>query len=162
MRRLLKGLAVLAVLLAGAVTAVVIHRLQAEKDIHGSSTEFVPTPPKATPLPRNIAWPEYGFEGTRTRAVNLALRPPYRREWTYHAGSLVEFPPVIAYGRLYFSTNSGKFVAVNAKTGSARGSTSRTAVSRRRLRSARSSTGRSTPSSSTGRPAIASRRGTAR
>jgi len=117
MRRVLKGLAVLAVVLAGAVTAVVIHRLQAEKDIHGSSTEFVPTPPKATPLPRNIAWPEYGFEGTRTRAVNLTLRPPYRREWTYHAGSLVEFPPVIAYGRLYFSTNSGKFVAINAKTG---------------------------------------------
>ena len=117
MRRVLKGLAVLAVVLAGAVTAVVIHRLQAEKDVHGSSTEFVPTLPKATPLPQNIAWPEYGFEGTRTRAVNLALRPPYRRVWRYRAGSLVEFPPVIAYGRLYFSTNSGKFVAINAKTG---------------------------------------------
>jgi outer membrane protein assembly factor BamB len=117
MRRVLKGLAVLAVVLAGAVTAVVIHRLQGEKDIRGSSTEFVTTLQKATPLPRNISWPEYGFEGTRTRAVNLALRPPFRREWTYHAGSLVEFPPVIAYGRLYFSTNSGKFVAVNAKTG---------------------------------------------
>jgi outer membrane protein assembly factor BamB len=117
MRRLLKGLAVLAVLLAGAVTAIVLHRLQGEKDIRGSSTEFVTTLQKASPLPRNISWPEYGFEGTRTRAVELALRPPFRREWTYHAGSLVEFPPVIAYGRLYFSTNSGKFVAVNAKTG---------------------------------------------
>jgi outer membrane protein assembly factor BamB len=117
MRRLLKGLAVLAVVLAGAVTAIVIHRLQGEKDIRGSSTEFVTTPQKATPLPRNISWPEYGFEGTRTRAVQLTLRPPFRRQWTYHAGSLVEFPPVIAYGRLYFSTNNGKFVAVNAKTG---------------------------------------------
>src|SRR3954462_1084591 len=117
MRRLLKGLAVLAVVLAGAVTAIVIHRLQGEKDIRGSSTEFVTTLQKATPLPRNISWPEYGFEGTRTRAVQLALRPPFRREWTYHAGRLVEFPLVIAYGRLYFSTNGGKFVAVNAKTG---------------------------------------------
>lgn len=108
----------LAVVLAGAVTAVVIHRLQAGKDIQGSSTiEFHPSQPKPQALPRNIAWPEYGFEGTRTRSVNLALRPPYRRQWTYHAGSLVEFPPVIAYGRLYFSTNSGKLLAVNAKTG---------------------------------------------
>jgi outer membrane protein assembly factor BamB len=118
MRRVLKGLAVLAVLLAGAVTAVVIHRLQAEKDVKGSSTvEFDTTRVRAEPLPTNIAWPEYGFEPNRTRAVTLDLRPPYKRVWTYRAGSLVEFPPAIGYGRLYFSTNSGKFVAVNTKTG---------------------------------------------
>ena len=118
MRRVLKGLAVLAVLLAGAITAIAIHRLQAEKDVRGSSTvEYTQTVEKATPLPTNIAWPEYGFEASRSRSVTLALRPPFRRVWTYHAGSLVEFPPVIGYGRLYFSTNSGKFAAVNTKTG---------------------------------------------
>src|SRR4051794_15841415 len=118
MRRLLKGLAVLAVLLAGAATAVVIHRLHGEKDVRGSSTvEFTPTVERADPLPTNIAWPTYGFENNRARAVQLALRPPYRRVWTYHASSLVEFPPAIGYGRLYFSTNSGKLVAVNTKTG---------------------------------------------
>ena len=117
MRRLLKALAVLAVLLAGAVTAIVIHRLQAEHDVRGSSTEYVTTPERTEALPKNVAWPEYGFEPNRTRAVELALRPPFRRIWTFKAGSLVEFPPAIAYGRLYFSTNSGKFLAVNAKTG---------------------------------------------
>jgi outer membrane protein assembly factor BamB len=118
MRRLLKILAALAVLLAGVATAVVIHRLQAEKDVKGSSTvEFDTTAVRAQPLPKNIAWPQYGFEPNRTRAVTLSLRPPFRRVWTYRAGSLVEFPPAIAYGRLYFSTNTGKFVAVNAKTG---------------------------------------------
>lgn len=118
MRRVLKGLAVVAVLLAGALTAIVIHRLQGEGDIRGSSTvDFTPTLAKPAPLPKNIAWPEYGFEGTRTRSVTLALRPPYRRIWTYRAGSLVEFPPAIGFGRLYFSTNSGKLVAINSKTG---------------------------------------------
>jgi outer membrane protein assembly factor BamB len=118
MRRLLKILAALAVLAGGVVTAVVIHRLQSGQDIKGSSTvEFETTTVAAAPLPKNIAWPQYGFEATRTRAVDLALRPPYRRVWTYRAGSLVEFPPAIAFGRLYFSTNTGKFVAVNAKTG---------------------------------------------
>ena len=118
MRRLLKGLAVLAVVLAGAVTAVVIHRLQGAHDVQGSSTvEFVTTAEQPEPLPTNIAWPEYGFEANRTRAVSLALRPPYRRTWTFKAGSLVEFPPAIGYGRLYFSTNSGKLYAVNTKTG---------------------------------------------
>src|SRR3954453_17984547 len=119
MRRVLKVLAAVPVLLAGAVAAVAIHRLQGEKDVRGSSTvEFVTTTTTATqPLPTNISWPQYGFEPNRTRAVTLALRPPYRRIWTYRAGSLVEFPPAIGYGRLYFSTNSGKFVAVNTKTG---------------------------------------------
>jgi outer membrane protein assembly factor BamB len=118
MRRLLKGLAVLAVLLAGAATAVVIHRLQGSEDVQGSSTvEFVTTTETTEPLPTNIVWPTYGFEPNRTRAVELALRPPYRRVWTYKAGSLVEFPPAIGYGRLFFSTNHGKLVAINAETG---------------------------------------------
>lgn len=118
MRRALKALAALAVLLAGALTAVVIHRLQQQEDVKGSSTvEFVTTEERAEPLPTNVAWPQYGFEPSRTRAVQLALRPPFRRVWTYRAGSLVEFPPAIGYGRLYFSTNRGRLVAVNTETG---------------------------------------------
>jgi len=59
----------------------------------------------------------YGFDATRTGAVPLALRPPFRKVWTSYAGSLVEFPPSIGYGRLYFSTNAGRFTAINLKTG---------------------------------------------
>jgi outer membrane protein assembly factor BamB len=118
MRRFVKVLAALAVLLAGAATAVVIHRLQAEKDVHGSSSvEFNTSTVAEAPLPPHIDWPEYGFEGTRTRSVQLALRPPYKRQWIYHAGSLVEFPPSIGFNRLYFSTNSGNLTAINLKTG---------------------------------------------
>jgi outer membrane protein assembly factor BamB len=122
MRRLLKALAVLAVLLAGAVTAIVIHRLQGEHNIRGSSTEefTIPTTtarPKPTPEQARIPWPEYGVDATRTRQVDLALRPPFRVVWTYHAGSLVEFPPAVGYGRLFFSTNSGKMGAISMKTG---------------------------------------------
>jgi outer membrane protein assembly factor BamB len=118
MRRLLIVLAVVAVLVLGVVAAIVIHRLQGPADIRGSSTvEFTPTTAAKPPPPPGIQWPQYGFDETRDRAVQLSLRPPYRRVWWYGAGSLVEFPPVIGYGRLYFSTNSGKIAAVNAKTG---------------------------------------------
>ena len=34
-------------------------------------------------------------------------RPPFRRVWTFRARSLVEFPPAIAYGRLFFANNAG-------------------------------------------------------
>jgi outer membrane protein assembly factor BamB len=120
MRRLLKVLAVLAVLLAGAVTAIAIHRLQGEGNIRGSSTEefhYVPTRPKPPPPHEKISWPQYGLDPTRSRSVDLALRPPFRRVWMYHASSLVEFPPVIGYGRLFFSTNSGKVAAISVHTG---------------------------------------------
>ena len=110
MRRLLIVFAICVVLVIGVVAAVVIHRLQGEGNIRGSSTEeFVPTTAAPKPPPLGIPWPQYGFDETRDRAVQLSLRPPYRKIWWFGAGSLVEFPPAIGYGRLYFSTNSGKF-----------------------------------------------------
>jgi outer membrane protein assembly factor BamB len=117
-RRLIIFLAVLAVLLAGILAAVAIHRLQQGEDVRGSSTEeFTLTTPPKRPLPSSMPWPTYGFDATRTRAVDLALRPPYRTVWRYYGGSLIEFPPVIGYGRLYFATNHGNLAAVNAETG---------------------------------------------
>jgi outer membrane protein assembly factor BamB len=120
MRRLLIVLAVVVVLWLGLVAAIVIYRLHGEGNIRGSSTvEFtIPTTtPKPSPPPLGIPWPQYGFDATRDRAVQLALKPPFRPVWTYRAGSLVEFPPSIGFGRLYLSTNSGKLAAVNMKTG---------------------------------------------
>jgi outer membrane protein assembly factor BamB len=118
-RRLLIALAVLVVLAAGLGAAYVIHRQHEDRNIRGSSTvEFVPTkPPTVKQLSLTVPWPMFGLTTTRTRSVALAVAPPFRKLWTYHAGSLVEFPPSIGYGRMYVSTNSGKFAAVNLKTG---------------------------------------------
>src|SRR6266496_103530 len=120
MRRVLVVLAAIAVLAGGAVAAIVIHRLQQEGNVRGSSTEefTIPAAPaRPAPTPLHVPWPQYGFDTTRTRAVQLALRPPYRRVWRYYAGNLVEFPPSIGFGRLYFVTNAGKGTAINEKTG---------------------------------------------
>lgn len=118
MRRLIISLAALAVLCSGILAGVALHRLQAGKDVRGSSTaEFALTTAPPRPPAAQTPWPTYGYDATRTRAVELALRPPFRRVWTFHGGSLIEFPPVIGYGRLYFATNHGNFVAVNTETG---------------------------------------------
>ena len=93
------------------------------KDVRGSAdTEFVETEEPGTARPdeelREEPWPTYGFDVARTRyAPPFDHRPPYRRLWTMRAGSLIEFPPVVAYGRLYFATFSGKFFAVERETG---------------------------------------------
>src|SRR4029077_13550060 len=89
-------------------------------DVEGSSTvEFVTTevapPPPEEP---GIAWPTYGYDSERQRyARGISLAPPFRRVWTFRAQSLVEFPPVVGYGRLFFANNSGTLFAIGAKNG---------------------------------------------
>src|SRR5882724_6664577 len=111
MRRPLVVLAAIAVLLAGGIAALVIHRLNKPGNIRGSSTE------EFTPPPLHVEWPQYGFDATRDRSVQLDLKPPFRPVWRYYAGTLVEFPPAIAFGRLYFSNNAGNVTALSTKTG---------------------------------------------
>ena len=122
MKRVLLILAALIALVGGALAAFVLYRQHQGRDVRGSSTvEYVTTfapPPLPKPVAAKIPWPTYGLVPERTRdAAGLGLRPPYRRLWTYHAGSLIEFPPAIGYRRLYFATNAGNFYAVNAETG---------------------------------------------
>jgi outer membrane protein assembly factor BamB len=121
-RRILIGGGLVVLLAIGVAVAFVLVRLHEGRDVTGSPTvEYTATtatPPPAPPAHAKIQWPLYGLRTDRTRAVaGLGLRPPFRRIWTFHAGSLVEFPPAIGFGRLYFSTNSGNMVAINERTG---------------------------------------------
>jgi outer membrane protein assembly factor BamB len=79
----------------------------------------VPQKPKPKhPKAPGIVWPMYGFDAARLRvATGVADAPPFRTAWVFHARALVEFPPAIAYGRLYFANNAGFFFAVDAITG---------------------------------------------
>src|SRR5689334_12313048 len=116
-KRLLVGAAVVVVALLAAGAAWYLYVKHAGRDIHGSSTvEFVPTPPPPKPKEPGIAWPMYGFDAQRLRvATDISLAPPFRHLWTFRAQSLVEFPPVVAYGRLFFANNEGVLFAVNEK-----------------------------------------------
>jgi outer membrane protein assembly factor BamB len=124
-----RWLAAAAVLLAlaagGAALAVFFWDRQATEDVRGSSeTEFVLTeePGRITIRPpeemRTEPWPTYGFDPQRTRyAPGIELRPPFRQIWMVRGRQLIEFPPVIAYDRVYVGTNPGRFLAIDAATG---------------------------------------------
>lgn len=122
-RWLLIGVGALLVVAAGGAAGLYLKVHREAQDIRGSSTEeFVPTQIATTVAApkREIAgviWPAYGFQPERLRVVGFDHRPPYRVRWSFGARNLVEFPPVIAYERLYFANNSGRFYAVNARTG---------------------------------------------
>jgi outer membrane protein assembly factor BamB len=119
-RWLVVGAAVVLAALAGIAVAYYLHVKHASRDINGSSTiEFVTTE-AAPPPPKEpgIAWPTYGHDAERQRFGNgISLAPPFKRLWIFRAQSLVEFPPAVGYGRVFFANNAGVFFAVGAKNG---------------------------------------------
>jgi outer membrane protein assembly factor BamB len=63
-------------------------------------------------------WPTYGYDDARTHvSISYGLRPPFRKAWRFRAAHYLEFPPAVAYGRLYVPNQRGRFFAVNASTG---------------------------------------------
>jgi len=117
-KALLAG-ALIVLLVLGAVLAFVLYRRHQGRNIRGSSTvEFVPTQtvPRKPPPP-GVVWPTFGYDDARLRVGPFHLQPPYRAIWTFRARSLVEFPPAVAFGRLYVATNDGRFFALSARTG---------------------------------------------
>ena len=111
-------------LLLAAAGVFVGIRLYESRNIVGSSTvQFtttaVPPGPPATGGRRaGVVWPTYGLNQERLRDdLESRLAPPYRQVWLWHGRSLLEFPPVVAYGRLYLTTFDGRFWTLDAKTG---------------------------------------------
>jgi outer membrane protein assembly factor BamB len=121
-RFLFLAAAVFLALMAGAAGYVLWVKHEGH-DIRGSPTvEFVDTrPPKAAAkalVRSRVYWPTYGFDSSRLRFDPAArLRPPFRRIWTFHGQALLEFPPALAYGRVYLPIFDGRFYALDARTG---------------------------------------------
>jgi outer membrane protein assembly factor BamB len=120
MKRVLLAVAALVLLGSAAAALFVGIRYRQSQDVRGSSTEeFVTTEaaPPVKPKEPGVFWPGYGFDAERQRAVDYPHRPPFTVRWFFRARTLVEFPPAIGYGRLYFTNGYGRLYAVNARTG---------------------------------------------
>src|SRR5437868_6053734 len=125
MRKALIAAAIAVLLVAGAVGGYVLEKRHEARNIVGSpSVEFVTTKPKPPPRRKRIreaqtiVWPEFGYDPERTKApAYFRQRPPFRPVWTFRAPSLLEFPPVLAYGRGYITSLRGGLFALDVRTG---------------------------------------------
>jgi outer membrane protein assembly factor BamB len=120
-KRLLYTAAGLLVVLIAAGLAAYLYRKHQGRDIRGSSSvEFVNKEPKAVKEPKDIEWPMYGYDADRLRvASGVKLRPPFRAHpvWTFRGHALLEFPPVLGYGRIYIVNNKGEVFALDERRG---------------------------------------------
>ena len=110
--------------LTGVGAYWLVHRRHPHKPVKGSAKkEFVTTAAPAKKRRtkqaiRNLPWPTYGYDLARTHyAPPFTERPPFRAIWRRGAGYYIEFPPVVAHGRLYVAQLFGRFLALDTRTG---------------------------------------------
>lgn len=122
------GVLVLLVAALGAAVSYYFYEGRS-REVTGSSTEeFLPeenpadtttaatttTPPKPA---LEAQWPTYGRDVQRTHVSPAKHRPPYRRLWMHRARHYIEFPPVVAYDKVFVAQQRGRFYALDAETG---------------------------------------------
>jgi outer membrane protein assembly factor BamB len=66
-----------------------------------------------------LNWPMYGYDPARTRYLPVkGLNPPFHSsEWSFQAGQLLEFQPIVVHGTIYFMDKDAMFYALDAKRG---------------------------------------------
>jgi outer membrane protein assembly factor BamB len=117
-RRLLivAGLLVLAALIAAGLYEA---RHPFGGGVLGSATveynprQSAPPPSASSPMPS----PMFGGVPQRLHVGAGSLRPPFHLDWVAGGKALIEFPPAVAFGRLYFSNADGDLIALSTRTG---------------------------------------------
>ena len=84
----------------GAVAYVLASKPGDVRNSHAEFTPEKPAPPK--PAVDTFSWPILGYSLDRRRYFPTAtVKPPYRTRWKVTGRVLLEFPPVMAEGKLY-------------------------------------------------------------
>jgi outer membrane protein assembly factor BamB len=116
MKKLLLAALAVVVLVAAGLIAYALYRKHEGRDIRGNPTvEFVTTQENKSKPNTSVPWPMYRFDPSRGGlpvGVPADIKPPLRARWYVKGKSLIEFPPAIAYGNLYFANSLGTLYAL--------------------------------------------------
>ena len=108
-------------MIAASLGAFLYYRHSQGGDVRGSTVEFDPNATPNAPHPSATApvvWPTFGYDENRLHvAPQSKLRPPFHVVWRAGGATLLEFPPAIAFQRLYLANGSGRLLAVSTRTG---------------------------------------------
>jgi outer membrane protein assembly factor BamB len=104
-------------LLAVAGLALAVHlTTKRPGDVLNPDAAFTKEKPAAA---KTVDWPLYGHDLERTRYLRVKhLNPPFRSsEWSFQAGKLLEFQPIVVKDRIYFMDKDGMFYALSTDKG---------------------------------------------
>ncbi|HET6830435.1 MAG TPA: PQQ-binding-like beta-propeller repeat protein [Solirubrobacterales bacterium] len=114
--------AAVALVLAVTVVAGAFALLKRPGDVSNPDADFSrkegagkDTQPKPQ---KTVNWTRFGYDVGRSKFLDTPrIRPPFRKVWKWKGDELIEFPPIVVDGRLYFIDNDGVYIALDAKTG---------------------------------------------
>jgi outer membrane protein assembly factor BamB len=88
-------------------------------DVHnGGKVEFVPLQPAKPPAASTgTNWPFFHYDLAHRGYLPAKLKPPFKRRWLFSGHVLMEFPPIVVDGSVYFIRNNGGVYALDADTG---------------------------------------------
>ncbi|HKD34954.1 MAG TPA: PQQ-binding-like beta-propeller repeat protein [Gaiellaceae bacterium] len=115
MKKWLLGAGAVVLLVAAGLIAYALYRKHEGRDIRGSSVEFVTTQEDKSKPNLSTPWPMYRFDSSREGlavGVPADIHPPLEAKWFFRGKSLIEFPPSVAYGNLYFANSLGSLYSV--------------------------------------------------
>jgi outer membrane protein assembly factor BamB len=115
-RRLALVGAIVLVAAGAAVAAYLVTKRPA--DVSNPQASFHKQKPKKK-KPETLSWPMYGYDSARTRYLPVnGLNPPFHSSlWSFQAGVLLEFQPIIVHGVIYFMDKNANFYALSADHG---------------------------------------------
>ena len=118
-RRLLLVGGVVVVIAGGAVAAYAVLKRDPDRSCPAPCTLEREQPPKKVERVKTVNWPVYGYDDQRTRYLpTKRVRPPFdASEWSFQAGKLLEFSPIVANGTLYFQDKDALLYAISADRG---------------------------------------------
>ncbi len=117
-----KVAAVIAVIVValGGVALVAWNELKRPEDVSNPEVPFTPPPKKAKKVPKDktVNWTTFRLNPQRTGYLPVnGIHPPFQRVWKYGDQPLLEFPPIVVKGRLYFVDNDGNARALRSDNG---------------------------------------------
>ena len=109
------------ILFGGAAAAYVVLKRDSDQSCPPPCTLETEQekPPSHREQVKTVDWPLYGYDDQRTRYLpTKRVRPPYDASvWSFQAGKLLEFAPIVARGTLYFQDKDAELYALSADKG---------------------------------------------
>jgi outer membrane protein assembly factor BamB len=110
---------VVALVAGGGAAAYLVLKRDADVECPPPCTLEVEEEPERREVIKTVSWPVYGYDDQRTRYLpTKVVKPPYGQpRWTFDAGNLLEFSPIVVRGTLYLIDKNAVVHAIDARTG---------------------------------------------
>lgn len=111
------------VIAAAGLGVLAYELLKRPADVTNENVDFAAKeqeePETKRPKDTTFDWPTYGYNDARTRYVPTdKVKPPFdASDWSFQAGKLLEFSPIIVGERIYFMDIDARFYALNTPKG---------------------------------------------